>query len=733
MPLSNIVNVNITAQTTAIPLPNFGIPLVLGTNKAWNDLARVYSNLAGVAADFGPNTPEFISAQSIFGQKNAPTNMWIGRRQANVATLNITTAMFNQIYQVIINGVTSQVNTNTLQLHSSITWSGNFTAGANPPPDQLINIVVNDSTLGTITSIIDFDIDFVNLNSISSTVNTNVLTPPVVFTLNQATTIGLVAAQLGTAAGVTSATVTDQRQITVVFTNPGENTVNSIITSLGATQPVATISEGGFTFTSDQATTIGLIATAIAALPTVSSAIATLDTINVISNIGSVTTIDSSVTFFGAGQPTATIVNNSIANEVANALVTQINANSGALVTAAYVAIPDGTITITANVPGTPFSLVTATPGLVTPNQVIVDITNVFVNQTYFVTINGDTYSFLTDQTISTPEQIVAQLVPQINANSGLTGIIATDNLNGTFTILGNPVPLLQNAGFYVAVATNSMSIIKGINTLPLVPTDVVATTLTNILNFTGPAWYALSCTDRTVGTVLSIAAWVQGQTLIFGTASDDPNIINQQVGVDLTSIAAQLQNLGYSRTFCMYHQDADLIYPECAWYGAVLPFTPGSETWKFKQLAGIPYSPLTTNQDFNALAKNCNTYEFIGGVGITQNGVMVNGEFIDIIRGIDWLKSVIVQNVYTLLVNSPKVPYTNAGITSVQAQVQNALQQGVNNNFLTDNPAFTVTVPLAQNVSSADKAARILRNVLFTATLAGAIHSVTINGTVTV
>jgi hypothetical protein len=728
MPLNSIVNVNITPQTTAIPIANFGIPLVLGTNKAWTDLARSYASLADVAADFGPTTPEYISAQSIFGQTNAPTSMYVGRRQADVVTLNVLTGMFNQIYNVTIDNVVSSVNTNTLQQKSSITWSGNFTTGS---PVQLINVKANGTTLGTVTSYITYSTNFNSNSTITTTVNGIELTPPVAWTTDQATTIAAVATQIAGATGVASATAgTDQ--IVVVFTNPGNNTVKSSIVSGTGSQPTTTIVEGGFQFNTNQATTIGAIATAIAAVSTVFSATASGDTISVVSNTGSITTLSGGETYFGGAQPTATIVNDSLNKDIANALVTQINANSSLVVTAAYTGSPDGTFTITSASSGGVWSLSTST-NISTPNQVIIDITNIIINNNYFVTLNGDTYSFLTTPSISTAEQIVQGLVPQINENTGLTGISATDNSNGSFTVTGATVPLMQNSTFYCAVDTNAMAIIKGINTLPIQPTDTVATTLTNILNFTGPTWYALSCTDRTVSTVLSIAAWVESQTLIFGTASDDANIINLQVGVDTTSIAAQLQNLGYSRTFCMYHQDAASIYPECAWFGAVLPMTPGSETWKFKQLAGIPYSPLTTNQDVNALAKNCNTYEFIGGVGITQNGTMAVGEYIDIQRGLDWLTSVIIQNVYGLLVNSPKVPYTNAGITSVQSQIQMALQQGVDNNFLTDDPAFTVTVPLAQNISSADKAARILRNVLFTATLAGAIQSVTINGTVSV
>lgn len=92
----------------------------------------------------------------------------------------------------------------------------------------------------TNTDVIDFDIDFVSLNSIVATVN-GVPLAPVIFAADQATTIQLLADAIAALPVVASATVTDVQQITVVFNTGGANVVNSVVTTLGATQPVATI------------------------------------------------------------------------------------------------------------------------------------------------------------------------------------------------------------------------------------------------------------------------------------------------------------------------------------------------------------------------------------------------------------------------------------------------------------------------------------------------------------
>ena len=46
--------------------------------------------------------------------------------------------------------------------------------------------------------------------------------------------------------------------------------------------------------------------------------------------------------------------------------------------------------------------------------------------------------------------------------------------------------------------------------------------------------------------------------------------------------------------------------------------------------------------------------------------------------------------------------------------------------------PSYTIQVPLSMTISPNDKANRILRDVYFTARLAGAIHVVQIQGTLT-
>lgn len=90
-------------------------------------------------------------------------------------------------------------------------------------------------------SVLNFSGNFVASNSIVATVD-SVALAAVVFSVNNATTIQNLATRIATATGVLSAVVTGTNQITVQFTG-GVHTVNSVVTTAGASQPTATINQ----------------------------------------------------------------------------------------------------------------------------------------------------------------------------------------------------------------------------------------------------------------------------------------------------------------------------------------------------------------------------------------------------------------------------------------------------------------------------------------------------------
>src|SRR5690606_9978895 len=110
--------------------------------------------------------------------------------------------------------------------------------------------------------------DFVNLNSIVATVNGTPLAP-VVFNTDQTTTMADLATAIQNDATVATATVTDTREITIEFVDVADNVIDSVVTTLGATQPVATIFNSQFLFDTDHLTTMQNIETALSLEPNI--------------------------------------------------------------------------------------------------------------------------------------------------------------------------------------------------------------------------------------------------------------------------------------------------------------------------------------------------------------------------------------------------------------------------------------------------------------------------------
>lgn len=199
------------------------------------------------------------------------------------------------------------------------------------------------------------------------------------------------------------------------------------------------------------------------------------------------------------------------------------------------------------------------------------------------------------------------------------------------------------------------------------------------------------------------------------------------------TDLGAELKALNLDRTQVMYLPTADTEYPEAAWSGRVLPADPGSITWAFQTLALVTVSKLTAPQKSKALANNLNTYVVIAGIAVTQNGTKSSGRFIDVRRGIDWLQARMEEAIFFQIANLPKIPYTDIGTSVIESEMRGVLSLGTRRQLIAQEPEPTITIPKVATVAVNDRAARLLPDVKFTATLSGAIHKVTINGTVSV
>jgi hypothetical protein len=241
--------------------------------------------------------------------------------------------------------------------------------------------------------------------------------------------------------------------------------------------------------------------------------------------------------------------------------------------------------------------------------------------------------------------------------------------------------------------------------------------------------WYAMIADTRTMAQQQVIIPWVEANDKLYICASGDANVVDAASG----DIADWAKTGKYDRTAVAYHPlhgTGTDPYMDAALLGKMLTKQPGSATWAFKTLVGVPVYSLTSAQITKALAKYAMFYTSVADVYVTQNGQVASGEFIDVIHGLDWLKARIQNKVFTPLTQLDKIPYTDAGVDVATSQLRSALSEGTRYGILDE---FDVTAPEVVDIASDKRAGRILPDVDWSARLAGAIHNIIINGTVTV
>lgn len=240
--------------------------------------------------------------------------------------------------------------------------------------------------------------------------------------------------------------------------------------------------------------------------------------------------------------------------------------------------------------------------------------------------------------------------------------------------------------------------------------------------------WYIIAIDSKVDADIKEIAAAVQAERKLFGASSSHASILDA-VAVD--DIGSFLQASGYDRTFLVYHSLAETVFPEVAWIGGQISEVPGSNTWAFKGGAGVPVDRLNPTAISTLTKKNVNYYRRLGGVNMYQSGCTSQGEWIDVMIGIDWVQARIGEQIFYRLATKKKIPMTQAGAMIIEAEIRSVLSQGVGNGFIAEAPAYTVRSPDVLAIPEMQRGERIMGDFSFVFRLAGAVHKVIVRGVV--
>lgn len=169
---------------------------------------------------------------------------------------------------------------------------------------------------------------------------------------------------------------------------------------------------------------------------------------------------------------------------------------------------------------------------------------------------------------------------------------------------------------------------------------------------------------------------------------------------------------------------------------GALGNSVPGAITWKFKSLVGVKASDVSGSVLAKLNEIGVITYVIKSGTAQTSEGLTTGLEFIDNLHGDDWVRASIETSIQALLQSTDKLAYGAAGIAQLEAAVTTVLRNATDNGIIlvdteTGAGTFTVDAGTRAEQSASDIANRIYNGLSFTYKRAGAIHDVTVHGTI--
>ncbi len=195
---------------------------------------------------------------------------------------------------------------------------------------------------------------------------------------------------------------------------------------------------------------------------------------------------------------------------------------------------------------------------------------------------------------------------------------------------------------------------------------------------------------------------------------------------------AASIPNLGTNYSFSVYSSSADSVkkWVQVAWLSAMLGRQIGSYNPAFLGLELTDVSSLSSSDEALLKAGNSNWYSTIAGRDLTYNGKAGNGGWIDTYINVLWLEARMEERIFATLVSADKIAFSDAGIQGIVSEVGAQLEAAKELGVILSDPNYSISFPLASEISAVDKSNRLLTGISFTAYAGSGVNKIEINGT---
>jgi hypothetical protein len=403
------------------------------------------------------------------------------------------------------------------------------------------------------------------------------------------------------------------------------------------------------------------------------------------------------------------------ADTIVDGLIASISAGNEPIVTTDNGA----TFDIEANVAGEGFSIVSSANLLIT--EVTANV-NVVTELQAIQDVNDDFYFvILTSKSAFDILQLAAYIESQLKIFMALTNDanvaqsvahIQTLTTDVDF-VTANTIDLeIDGTGIAQVAFDTDQSTTMGLLAQAIQDSTAVETATVTGAN-------EITITGSQLGVLVSLTNFVvaggtQQAVATFATTQDP-----------VADVGSKLLANSYSRTALTYTSNADNDI-DAAWVGRLSGENPGSVNWSYTQLSGVVADDLSASVKNILFGKRVNSFTNVSGVSITEKGfVSSSPNFIDIIRGDDFTQVRLQEGLFSLLVASNKVPYTNDGLNIIRGKINEVIQVSINQGIYADSPAPVITIPTVAGISDADKETRVLKDITVDVVRSGAVNTV--------
>lgn len=191
----------------------------------------------------------------------------------------------------------------------------------------------------------------------------------------------------------------------------------------------------------------------------------------------------------------------------------------------------------------------------------------------------------------------------------------------------------------------------------------------------------------------------------------------------------------GNERTVLVAYDSNDVACPEAALVGATAGLDVGSFTYKNIILKGVTAQTYTDSEVETLHEAGVITILKKAGSIVTSEGIVVSGEYIDIVDSKDYIIQQIEYQSQSLMNRVPKLPYDNRGIASLEGVVVSVLMDAAAMGMIAQNDDgtydYSVEFGTRANCAASDISTRAYNEGKFSFALAGAIHTAKISGTI--